>query len=368
MNLVPAPLGRRLGAYLLDGLFVTLLVAVGYAVQVIVALNDPTGGVLAIVLGLAVLALPFFYMALKGTAQGSVGYRATRLTLVDAVTGLPIGRGRSVGRWMLFGIIPFAVFSPFFDNEQNRGWHDRIVGSLLVDRDATTLPGAELPTEGAETARPEPSSLPAEPVEPITSVAPMSAPAASPTPGTVVPSFASPTSSGQGLISAVPGMASPGPDSDRLAERADAGPMVTSAAPSFASSPALAPTGGVEDLDATRAAPPRRSPQPAALRLVWDDGTHVGIDGPVRIGRNPDSTDGARAVRIVDETRSLSKSHLLIEPDGPRIRVTDLHSTNGTDVVRAGRTESLVPLTAVHLAVGDRITVGDRIATVEAAG
>lgn len=559
MNLVPAPLGRRLGAYLLDGLVIW---GVSLLLGTVMGVATVGPNVYAVPLGWYVMSgiVAFFYMSVKGTALGSVGHRRMGLQLIDERTGGVLGRGRSVGRWLLLGLIPLAPLSPLFDAGSNRGWHDRIVGAMVIDgrassgvvpATATSLRGrrfATLAVDGgilvalvgalgvaavrvgygddtlgvavcagliavslgvplafamlagrggtpgmraakvamaradggtptraqafggvylslsflmmlgvalaaialvqaggsafssvlgivggvgawlsafyviadvltlcasargrtmtdvilrqaahhsdavraaAEAAAAEKAAtldaLRPAPVAPITAVsaagtepvAQQAEPAtyfsddAPPPPVhtsgfAVEPTFVSGGSGQGGVISAVPGFSSV-----PAATAVSAPPATPTSAPSPWSNPAVtaaAPAVAVgEDVDATRAAPPRRRATAGALMLRWDDGTQVGIDGPVRMGRNPDAEDGARAVRIFDTTRSLSKSHLLVTPGDGTVLVTDLHSTNGTDVTRSGRVEALVPGRAVALGPGDRIAVGDRTCMVEEA-
>lgn len=66
------------------------------------------------------------------------------------------------------------------------------------------------------------------------------------------------------------------------------------------------------------------------------DGRSMSIDAPLVVGRDPDLSKGptgAVAVPIAD--RSLSKTHLALTVEANTVRVTDLHSTNGTYVVTA---------------------------------
>jgi FHA domain len=124
--------------------------------------------------------------------------------------------------------------------------------------------------------------------------------------------------------------------------------------PGFAPAPALSrPTVDVtpkpviraadDDLDATRAAAPRRVAARWALRLA--DGDIHPIAGSVVLGREPDiaAAPGASGtLRIDDPARSVSKSHAVIETDGDRLWVRDLSSTNGVVVVLDDGSELVV--------------------------
>ncbi|WP_084127344.1 FHA domain-containing protein [Demequina sp. NBRC 110054] len=109
-----------------------------------------------------------------------------------------------------------------------------------------------------------------------------------------------------------------------------------------------------DDLDMTRQAPPSR----AVLR--GDDGTEIDIAGGVVIGRAPASQGAARAVAVSDESFSLSKTHLAIEPGPAGLTVTDLYSTNGVVLVRDGADSSLAAGVPEPVRAGDRLVIGER--------
>jgi hypothetical protein len=134
------------------------------------------------------------------------------------------------------------------------------------------------------------------------------------------------------------------------------------AAPVAAASTPAAPTTEASDVDATRASVPR-----ALAQLVWDDGTRMAVYGPTLFGRNPARAEGVAVVPVRDETLSLSKTHFEIGGDADGAWVRDLHSTNGTAIVRAGMRERLAPDARTPLRAGDRIEFGDRGALVESA-
>lgn len=109
-------------------------------------------------------------------------------------------------------------------------------------------------------------------------------------------------------------------------------------------------------------------PARAALLLVFDTGQRVRIDVPaaVTMGRRPSpSESGDLLVIIEDPDSTVSKNHLRLEHSRGRTWVTDLGSTNGSDILadRGGRTE-LLPGARSLLEEGDRIRVGDRAFTI----
>ncbi|WP_062385142.1 RDD family protein [Demequina iriomotensis] len=353
MTLVPTTAGKRLGAYLLDALVVWAMALVPFAIVFAVLANASDVGAATaatVFLWILSLAIPLAYMSSKGTAKGSVGHRKMGLTVVDTATGLPLGRGRAVGRWILLGLIPFAPLSVL--SSSGRGWHDQIVGSTVVDVAASVLPGDDAP-EPASLAAPVPApitavQIDAAAVETAPAAEPEAAPAPSPAPAPVpvaVPIAAAPVAAAS-VITSVPGFAS------HAAEPA----------------PVVAHTGVADeddDLDATRMSAPAATMVNAAV-VVWDDGTRVPLEGPVRFGRNPDPEPGVSAVAVADGTRSLSKTHLELVLESGTVTVRDLHSTNGTLVRHAsGAEERVAPGIAVRLAPGDEVVMGDRRLRIE---
>ena len=126
-----------------------------------------------------------------------------------------------------------------------------------------------------------------------------------------------------------------------------------------------APEGALGDLEQTRLSP-ARLPQVKQLRLTTDDGAERVVDKAVVIGRNP-SAPGTEVLFVMkDDTRSVSKTHLLIDGTGEDITVTDLGSTNGSAILREdGSRESLVPNSPTVLPTGAQLTLGDRTLSVE---
>ncbi|WP_344369341.1 FHA domain-containing protein [Agromyces tropicus] len=86
--------------------------------------------------------------------------------------------------------------------------------------------------------------------------------------------------------------------------------------------------------------PPSASPPPARVDERWQlrsaDGVEIPVDGRVVAGRDPRPPNwlsGATPVVVDDPSRSMSKTHALLEAaDGGRLVATDLDSTNGVRV------------------------------------
>lgn len=389
-----APLGRRVAAYAIDAVIGGALIAValigggivGAGVAAGTATSAAVGsaalGVSAVLL-LVPLAWAVVYTALQGAA-GSPGQRLAGVGLVDAATGDRIGFARALVRnviWFLACSIVVGYFTPLLDaGPARQGWHDKVGRAVVASRrvaDATAVASPAAPP--AREAEPNPFL--AASASPFVAARATNEAA---TPLRPVPSSRPPAVETTGLIVSVPGVshaphdpadaqptappAVEGPPSQPSSDApaAPPAPPAQSEPPRRSEPPAQseprAVAEPVEEVDATRAAAPR-----ALAQLVWDDGTHLAVYGRTLVGRNPARVEGAVVVPVRDETLSLSKTHFEIGggPDGAWIR--DLHSTNGTAIVRGGLRETLIPDAATPLRAGDRIEFGDRGAEVVSA-
>ena len=115
-----------------------------------------------------------------------------------------------------------------------------------------------------------------------------------------------------------------------------------------------------DDVEATRIAAPRA----ASLVLRWDDGSVTVVTRPTVIGRGPVGGEGDEVEAIADPTLSLSKSHARFVA-APEASVTDLHSTNGLRVERAGARIEVPPGVPLPLSHGDVVVFGKRRLAVE---
>jgi len=78
-----------------------------------------------------------------------------------------------------------------------------------------------------------------------------------------------------------------------------------------------------------------RSPYLEEWSILLDDGRRIALDGLILLGRNPQPNAGeedAQLIKIADETRTVSKSHLAIGLDAGGVYVVDRGSTNGSTV------------------------------------
>jgi uncharacterized RDD family membrane protein YckC len=108
-----APLGRRLGALLMDWLLAVLLGTI---------FEDPRGSWLPLVM------LVVLYTVGVGFFGQTPGMVVTRLRCMSVVDGAPIGPLRALLRAALLCLI----VPPVIMDDDRRGLHDRAAGSIMV--------------------------------------------------------------------------------------------------------------------------------------------------------------------------------------------------------------------------------------------
>ncbi|HWU20332.1 MAG TPA: FHA domain-containing protein [Nocardioides sp.] len=102
-------------------------------------------------------------------------------------------------------------------------------------------------------------------------------------------------------------------------------------------------------------------------RLQVSNGQSVLLDRTVIVGRRPRSTrvagtDLPHLVAVDSPQQDISRSHVEFRVEGDSILVTDLHTTNGTMLVRPGAAPTrLHPGEATVAVAGDVIDLGDGI-------
>jgi pSer/pThr/pTyr-binding forkhead associated (FHA) protein len=105
--------------------------------------------------------------------------------------------------------------------------------------------------------------------------------------------------------------------------------------------------------------------QPVLALLRASDGAEVPVDRTVLVGRAPAQTVGigARLLTVPSPDQDISRTHLEVAPDGWRVLVTDLHSTNGTLLVPpGGRDQRLLPPgEAVAVELGSVLELADGV-------
>lgn len=119
-----------------------------------------------------------------------------------------------------------------------------------------------------------------------------------------------------------------------------------------------------EQFESTDSVPARR---PTRGRMVLSTGRTVELERPVVIGRRPKSvrTSGAELptlVAVESPEQDISRSHVEIRAEGEHVLVTDLDTTNGTVLLRAGQEPvRLHPNEPTMVITGDVLDIGDGV-------
>lgn len=321
---LPADLDRRFYAFVVDRLLAWTLDAVAayLAYRYLVERDHPVAGVLAVV-GVVLLVGAAFAVGL-GRTGSSPGRAAAGLRVVDPDRGTPIGVARALRRQLLLGAATLPTFglgvatlawtAVTDPGGRRQGWHDRTVGSVVVD--------VRLPRDEAST----PESGPRHVVN-LTALRLVPAP-----PPPTVPS----------IRSARP-PSGPPPAPPPAARRRQLGyPLVPEPAPGAGPAPAAS----------------------SDWRVSFDSGESLVVTGPALVGRRPEARPGESVQHLVplrSADMSLSKTHAQLHLDaGGALVVTDRGSTNGSILLRRGAVRELGAGRPTTLLDGDVVRFGDR--------
>lgn len=307
------------------------------------------------------------------------------------------------------------VLSPLWDSERRgRGWHDHATRVWLIDvrggldpYDDKRMRVARKAAEAAEIA--ERPGLPSLATSAASGTAPEYRPAARVSagvlgvarthadddappvglPDTVAPPPATARDAAPQVVLGVPTNlrgAPPERPTPRMPDRVESEPAPS--APSSVAPPPLpqasppqpspqpeatppqpgltppAPEAASPDASVPPAPPvPPRPPAPPEGVLVLDTGQRIRVAGRVLLGRDPQARadiGDARLIAIPDETRSISKTHLSLRVTELGVELSDLGSTNGTEIERDGQSAVVAPGAPVLAARGDTVRFGDR--------
>jgi uncharacterized RDD family membrane protein YckC len=389
------PLGKRFVAYLIN---ISVPAIVSFA---LILLLPSTTGVLRMTLGVigAVVMIGWLVMVWYTLAvrAASPGLRAMKLQLVGFLDGRPIGPARVFLRAVVFwalcitGIGLLIMLIMMLRHPRKQGWHDLAVTSVMIKERLLAPPVQPTraaasaqqghPAEVGSTSQPHPSG--------VRAAAPSYGPGQGyEAAGGPVPPGMSPASSGVPYAAAVPpgGSAAPyggnayaappqgapyevtpyglSPTSqpsggEMYSPGQPAGPMspVPQSSPA-GTSPAYQDFGEHEasaDDFVDQAAGGPGSPYVQDWSILLDDGRRIAVEGLVLLGRNPQPKAGeedAQLIKIADETRTVSKSHLAVGVDPGGIYIVDRGSTNGSTVSTTNGLSS-------RCRAGEMVRVGD---------
>jgi uncharacterized RDD family membrane protein YckC len=394
------PLGKRFVAYLIN-----VSVPVIVSVALIYLLPSTTGtqrlilGLLGAVITISWLVVVWYTLAVRAA---SPGLRAMKLQVVGFLDGRPIGPSRVLVRALVFwalcitGIGLLIMLIVMVRHPRKQGWHDLAVTSVMI-KERLLAPPVQ-PSRAATATQPSPAQVGNQPQpqpSPVHAATPPSyapgedyAPADRPVPPgqlTPPPGMA-PANSAAPYVAAVPPIGPASPYGGNA--YAPPYPGGSYGPPSYESSPASQPSSGEPYAPSQQAAPLPQPPQsphsgasparddrpayaaPAAAEqpivaprspyvqdwsILLDDGRRIAVEGLVLLGRNPQPKAGeedAQLIKIADETRTVSKSHLAVGVDADGIYIVDRGSTNGSTVSTTNGMSS-------RCRAGEMVRVGD---------
>ncbi len=310
------PLGRRLLAYVVDSL-------VPAAAGLVVGTTRGGSPVLAVVLGVVALAWGVLCWRQLAVRAATPGMKLLKIQLVGFFDGRPVGWGRVLLRWFVWtvlaatGIGLLLLLVSVLTSPRRQGWHDRAAGAVVIVARPLAPPRS--------TARPDAAARP---------------PARR------------------------PGAAPADDESARPAPAVGVAPVTASVAGDPAVGPELAPLAGEPPASA---GPARTNGAHRTILDGWvaelDDGRVIDVRGLVLLGRNPQPAEGeddAQLIKLSDESRTVSKTHLALGVDDAGLFVVDRGSTNGSTITPPGRpAQKAGPFHAVSVGEGSVVSIGD---------
>jgi uncharacterized RDD family membrane protein YckC len=392
------PLGKRFVAFLIN-----LSVPVIVSLALVLLLPSTTGalrltlGVIGAVIMIGWLVVVWYTLAVRAA---SPGLRAMKLQVVGFLDGRPVGPARVFLRafvfWTLFltGVGLLIMLIMMLRHPRKQGWHDLAVTAVMI-KERLLAPPVQPARAATGAQQDSPAQIGSSQPQPsgVRAVAPPSyapgqgyAPAGSLVPPSPQPGMA-PASSGAPYAAAVPpALAAP------YGGNAYAAPSQSSpyGPPAYGSSPTPQPSGGelhspgqpggpmspspqgspagaspaYEDMPEYSVSPGDfedqsavgpRSPYVQDWSILLDDGRRIAVEGLVLLGRNPQPKAGeedAQLIKIADETRTVSKSHLAVGVDAGGLYIVDRGSTNGSTVSTTNGMSS-------RCRAGEMVRVGD---------
>ncbi len=388
------PLGARFVAYLVDSVVPGVLG--GLLGFVLPGVSDSVRVILSIVF--VVLILGWLFVVLRGIAvrAASPGMRLMKLQLVGFYDGRPVGWGRTLLRWLVFslisgtGIVLVIMLVLMVMHPRKQGWHDLAAKGVVIKErslapgprpgqqqsvgapssnqyagpqsnpqyaDPQQYPGQQYP--GQQSA-PQPSYPPQYSPQPQNYAQPGYGPGPqsqpTPPPPGAAPLSGPPAYGGAPAHPQTPYSQTSAPDDLYRNDQPAPQPPPGYPAPSY-------PASGAPESDETQIASVPAAPAGPAWSAVLDDGRQITIDGLVLLGRNPQPQPGeedAQLIKLADETRTVSKSHLAIGLDSAGLFVVDRGSTNGSTVTTpAGISTRCQAGDIIYIDEGSIVSIGD---------
>jgi hypothetical protein len=147
---------------------------------------------------------------------------------------------------------------------------------------------------------------------------------------------------------------------------APAPPVVIAPAPGAIPASGTVPASGIVPTPVEDEGP--KAPSQGSVLLVFDTGQRETLHMPAvaNLGRKPAATDaGDQLISVTDSEGTVSKTHLRLEHSRGRTWVTDLGSTNGSDLIEDdGEVTPLVKGQRTAVQDGSRVRIGNRTFTV----
>jgi uncharacterized RDD family membrane protein YckC len=341
------PLGKRFLAYLIDLVVPAAIVLVSLAL--IRRSSDLTVAATIYYVGLT-LCLVWFVIVwwLLATRAAGPGMQLMKLQLVGLRNGRPIGWGRVLVRALILTVLTGTVIGLIIllvvmvRNPRRQGLHDQAADAVVIKRRPLAPRRRAVATSAGRPAT-APQSAPLPPPKKL--VAPAGEPPASA--GSAVPEDGRapvPTSAGSHVLDGQP----PSTDSVRVSRRVAAGPAQQEPPP--------------------LPVPDDGRPLDQGWMAVLDDGREVWVSGLVLLGRNPQARPGeedAELVKVADETRTVSKTHLSLNVDASGLFVMDRGSTNGTTLTSPQGVSRPCPAGDVVPVNGGIVSFGDHWLRIE---
>ena len=159
LHLSLSPWWKRFLAFLIDSMILGVALFVILAVIAGVSSNStrsttnnqpltPGQAIVGVTFLFILTAIPFllYYGIMNGSKRGqTLGKMALSIVVRDARNGGPIGFWRGVGRYVITIVLFLVLFIPYLlDNlsplwdTRRQAWHDKVVHSVVVDRNRVT--------------------------------------------------------------------------------------------------------------------------------------------------------------------------------------------------------------------------------------